>query len=183
MKVEPTALAGAFVLEVDRHVDERGHFARTYCEDELGAHGIETHWPQMNLSSNRRRGLIRGMHFQISPHAEAKIVRCVKGAIFDVMIDIRPGSPTRLRWVGVELTASNARAVYIPAGFAHGFQVLEDESDVLYMMSLPHAPEAARGFRWNDESVSVSWPIAEPSLGARDADLGTAHDVLGSPPR
>ncbi len=169
MKFSSTPLPGAYLVDLEAHVDERGSFARCYCDDEFAAQGLETRWPQMNLSRNTRRGTLRGMHFQAEPHGEAKVVRCVRGAIFDVLVDLRRGSATRFQWHGVELSAANGRAVYVPRGFAHGFQTLEDDSEVLYLMSNRYVPGAERGFRWDDPDVGIEWPLPASVVGARDA--------------
>lgn len=174
LKFTEAPLRGAWVIEVQPHPDERGHFARIFCEAEFGAHGLQTRWPQLNLSHNKQRGTLRGMHYQAAPHGETKVVRCVRGAIFDVMVDLRPDSPTRYRWHGLELSADNGQAAYIPEGFAHGFQTLQDDTEVLYLMSCPYEPSAARGFRWDDRSIGIAWPLASPIVGVRDAALPLA---------
>jgi dTDP-4-dehydrorhamnose 3,5-epimerase len=163
-----TPLAGAFVMELDRKVDERGFFARTFCERELAEHGIPTTWPQCNLSRNTRAGTFRGMHFNVAPHGEAKIVRCVSGAIFDAIVDLRAASPTRLRWFGLELTAEEGNALYIPEGFAHGFVTLRDATDVFYHMGRFFEAQAARGLRWNDPALRIEWPITPTVISERD---------------
>ncbi len=169
MQFKETELLGAFVIEVEPHPDERGFFARTFCERELAEHGLPMRFPQCNLSRNTKRGTLRGMHYEAPPSAESKLVRCVAGAICDVIIDLRPKSPTFLRWISVTLTADNARALFVPAGFAHGFLTLADDTDVFYHMGDFFRPGSARGFRWNDPSISVAWP-AEPSvISERDA--------------
>lgn len=164
-----TELKGVFVIELQAHADERGMFARTFCERELAEHGLVTHFPQCNLSRNTRRGTLRGMHYQAAPHGEVKLVRCVRGAIFDVVIDLRPGSATHGKWLGVELDAASGRALYIPTGFAHGFLSLTDDSDVFYMMGSFFVPGAARGLRWNDPRFGVAWPAAPQVISERDA--------------
>jgi dTDP-4-dehydrorhamnose 3,5-epimerase len=156
----PTELPGAFVVELEEHADERGFFARIWCRDELAAHGLTAELAQCSLSRNAFAGTLRGMHFQRSPHEEAKLVRCTRGAIFDVIIDLRAGSSTLGRWVGVELEESAGRALYVPEGFAHGFQTLVDDVDVLYMISTPYAPESASGVRWDDPFFAIDWPHA-----------------------
>lgn len=169
MKFVEAPLAGAYVLELKRLEDERGFFARTWCAEELAAHGLEAQIAQCNLSSNRRRGTLRGMHYQAAPHQEAKIVRCIRGAIYDVIVDLRYDSPTRLRWTSIELTADNRLALYVPKDFAHGFQTLADDSEVFYEMSAMHAPGFGRGVRWNDPVFGIEWPLADPVLSTRDA--------------
>ena len=164
----PTRLAGAYCIDLDARQDERGYFARVWCARELAQHGLETRVAQASMSFNARRGTLRGMHYQVAPHEEVKIVRCTRGAIWDVIVDVRPGSPTYLQHIGVELTAANHRQLYIPQGFAHGFQTLEDECEVGYQMSEFYAPDAQRGFRWNDPAVGISWPLPHPILNDRD---------------
>jgi dTDP-4-dehydrorhamnose 3,5-epimerase len=161
VKFVPLALAGAFSIEVERHKDERGFFARTWDRDEFAQHGLDPELAQCSISRNIRVGTLRGMHFQTAPHQETKIVRCTRGTIFDVIVDLRPGSPTQTQWVGVELDADLGNALYIPKGFAHGFQTLTDDSEVLYMISERYAPEAAGGVRWDDPAFGIEWPYAE----------------------
>ena len=163
-----TPLAGAFVVELDPRVDERGLFARSFCEREFAEHGLATRFPQGNVSWSSRSGTLRGLHWQAAPHAEAKLVRCTAGAVHDVIVDLRRGSPTCLRWFGVELSARNRRALYVPEGFAHGFLTLADESEVSYWMSQSHAPEAARGLRFDDPRLAIAWPARPGVISARD---------------
>jgi dTDP-4-dehydrorhamnose 3,5-epimerase len=165
----PTPLQGAWLVDVERREDSRGFFARTWCHRDFEAQGLETRLVQCSMSRNARRGTLRGMHWQAAPHEETKLVRCSRGAIWDVIIDLRAGSPTHTRHFGVELTAETGRALYIPAGCAHGFVTLVDDTDVLYQMSEYYAPEAARGVRWNDPAFGIAWPIADPILHERDA--------------
>lgn len=165
----PTALAGAFVVELDRREDDRGYFARTWCRREVEAAGLDDRLAQCSLSHNRRRGILRGMHWQAAPHSEVKLVRCTRGAIWDVIIDLRPESPTYTRHLAVELTSESGRALYIPEGFAHGFVTLADHTDVFYQMSVEYRPEAVRGARWNDPAFGIDWPVAQPFLHPRDA--------------
>ena len=175
MKFTPAGLAGAYVIDLDRLEDERGYFARTFCRDEFAAHGLHSVFPQCNTSFNARKGTLRGMHYQEKPHEEAKIIRCTRGAIHDVIVDIRRDSRTYRKWIAVELTADNARMLYIPEGFAHGFQTLADGSEVFYQMSEMFHPESARGLRWNDPALAIRWPLASPIVSERDAaypDLG-----------
>jgi dTDP-4-dehydrorhamnose 3,5-epimerase len=171
MKLVATPLSGAFVVELERLADERGFFARSFCREEFARHGLEPAVAQCNVSFNRRRGTLRGLHYQAEPHAEAKLVRCTRGAVWDVAVDLRPGSPTLYRWHAVELSADNRRALYVPAGFAHGFQALADDSEVLYQMSESYRAELARGVRWNDPRLAIEWPVAQPIVSARDAAL------------
>lgn len=179
MLFRPTALSGAYVIDIEPRSDERGLFARTWCKDEFAAHGLDTRVAQQSVSVNRRRGTLRGMHFQVAPHAEVKLVRCLRGAIYDVIIDLRPGSPTFLAHVGVELAAETRRALYIPEGFAHGFQTLVDDVEIAYQMTVPYAAGAQRGVRWNDPAFGIRWPLADPILLERDASYPDfAADVL-----
>jgi dTDP-4-dehydrorhamnose 3,5-epimerase len=164
-----TPLAGAFVLDLEKRGDDRGFFARTFCQHEFTDHGLEPVVAQCNLSWNARAGTLRGMHYQLPPAAETKLVRCTSGAIYDVIVDLREDSPTYLQHFGVELTAENRRALYIPPGCAHGFQTLIDDSEVLYLMTEFYVPELARGVRWNDPVFGVEWPIADPTISERDA--------------
>jgi len=163
-----TELAGAYLVDLERHEDERGFFARAFCEREFAARGLVTRYPQCNISYNRRARTLRGLHYQAAPHREAKLVRCVAGAIHDVVVDLREGSPTRLRWIGVELDARGRRALYVPPGCAHGFLTLADDSEVFYQMGAFHVPEAARGVRWDDPAFGVRWPFAPALIAERD---------------
>lgn len=167
-----TKLSGAFIVEPERFSDERGFFARTWCQREFAAHGLSVALVQCNVSVNTRRGTLRGMHYQSAPHAEVKLVRCTAGAIYDVIIDLRPASPTFTQWVAVELTAANQRALYIPEGMAHGFQTLADHSEVFYQMSEFYYPDLACGVRWDDPAFGVTWPVAERIISVRDAGYG-----------
>ena len=164
----PTPLPGAYVLDLKRLEDERGFFARAFCQDEFKAQGLNTAVAQCNVSFNARRGTLRGMHFQASPHAEAKVVRCTQGAIWDVIIDLRADSRTFRQWYGVELSQGTRRALYVPEGFAHGFQTLADDSEVLYVMSEFFHPECAGGVRWDDPAFGIEWPVADPLISDRD---------------
>lgn len=158
------------IIEPDLHADERGAFARTYCADEIRAHGLDARVAQCSTSFNRRAGTLRGLHYQRPPHAEVKLVRCTMGAIFDVAVDLRPESPTYCRWVGVELTAENRRALYVPEGCAHGFLTLVDGSEVFYQISSPYVAQAGTGVRWNDPAFGVQWPSTPIVMAERDAD-------------
>jgi dTDP-4-dehydrorhamnose 3,5-epimerase len=159
---------GAFVIELEPVEDERGFFARSWCGREFEVRGLNSQLAQCNISFNKRKGTLRGMHYQTAPHEEAKLVRCTMGAIFDVIIDLRRQSPTFKKWVAVELNERNRRMLYVPEGFAHGFQTLEDDTEVFYQMSEFYAPEHARGVRWNDPAFQISWPGAEPVISASD---------------
>jgi dTDP-4-dehydrorhamnose 3,5-epimerase len=169
MIFKPTKLAGAHVIELERHGDERGYFARTFCEREFAEHGLPTHYPQCNTSFNSRAGTLRGMHFQAAPQREAKLVRCTRGAIYDVIVDLRVDSPTRFEWIGVDLTEDNGTALFIPEGFAHGFLTRADTTEVHYHMSDFHRPQGARGVRWDDPRFSIRWPITPSVISERDA--------------
>ena len=158
MRFTPTTLAGVVIVEADLKHDERGFFARTWCRDEFASGGLDVLWVQCNVSFNRKAGTLRGMHWQAAPHEEAKLVRCTAGAAFDVVVDTRPMSPTFLKWVGVELSAENHRAVFIPGGCAHGFQTLMDATALFYQMSAYYHPESARGARWDDPAFGIVWP-------------------------
>lgn len=165
-----TRLPGVFIIDLERREDDRGFFARAWCEREAGAQGIRVEWVQDNISFNRQRGTLRGMHFQKAPHAEAKLVRCTRGAIHDVVIDLRRESPVFLEHVAVTLTAENRRAVYIPpAELAHGFLTLLDDTEVFYRMSEFYAAEHAAGVRWNDPAFGVEWPEPVAVVSERDA--------------
>lgn len=153
-----TALNGAFVVELDKKGDERGFFARAWCRNEFESHGLVPSIVQSNLSFNKARGTLRGMHYQIDPFAEAKLVRCVKGAIYDAIIDLRTDSATFMKWISVVLTEDNYKMLYVPEGFAHGFQTLVDDSIVFYHVSQFYSPEHERGIRWDDPSFAIEWP-------------------------
>jgi dTDP-4-dehydrorhamnose 3,5-epimerase len=163
-----TPLAGAYVVDAKRIEDERGFFARSFCRRELEAHGMSAHVAQCNISFTQRRGTLRGMHYQAKPHEEAKLVRCTRGVIWDVIVDLRADSSTFAQWHGVELSATSRRALYVPEGFAHGFQTLTDDAEIFYMMSEFYHPQAARGLRWNDPKVGIEWPLPNPLMSERD---------------
>lgn len=166
----PTELPDVVVVDLEPREDERGFFARAWCAREFAAAGLSTDLVQCNLSFNEELGTLRGMHFQRSPHAEAKLVRCTRGAIYDVAVDLRPGSPTHRRWVGVELTAENRRALYVPEGFAHGYQTLAGGTETFYQVSEWYTPEAEGGVRWNDPAFGIDWPLPDdPVLSPKDA--------------
>jgi dTDP-4-dehydrorhamnose 3,5-epimerase len=164
----PTALADAYVIDLELREDERGFFARTWCQDEMAAQGLTARIVQANMSFNRKRGTLRGMHYQAAPYAEVKLVRCVRGSIVDVIADLRPDSPTYLQWLAVELTATNRRALYIPEGFAHGFQTLEDDSEVFYQVSQAYMPQAERGVRYDDPALGIEWPLPVSVVSPKD---------------
>lgn len=168
MIFKPLDLDGAFRIELEFKADERGAFARSWCQREFAARGLTAQIAQCNISINRARGTVRGMHFQADPHAEAKVVRCVRGKIHDIIVDLRPGSPTYCRWTAVELEARAGAALYVPEGFAHGFQTLEDDTEVHYLMSEFYAPESARGVRWDDPAFGIRWPLEISSISVTD---------------
>jgi dTDP-4-dehydrorhamnose 3,5-epimerase len=180
MKFARTSLAGVWLIDLELRADPRGFLARTYCENEFAAHGLNTRWPQCNLTLTRQRGTIRGLHFQAEPKPEIKLIRCATGAIFDVLVDVRRGSPTLGRWEGFELTGQNRRMLYAPEGIAHGFQCLTDDCEVFYQMSEFYVPELARGLRWNDPQVGIKWPLANPILSERDQALPLLAALSGS---
>lgn len=163
-----TPLGGAFVIDPEPIEDARGFFARTWCRREIGARGLETRIAQVSTSFSKRRGTLRGMHYQAAPAAETKIVRCTRGALHDVIVDLRPESPTFTRHLAVVLTAENRKMLYVPAGFAHGFQTLEHDTEVLYQISEFYSPEHARGVRWDDPAFGISWPDDERTIADRD---------------
>jgi dTDP-4-dehydrorhamnose 3,5-epimerase len=169
MRISETALAGAFLIEIQPHADARGFFARTFCRETFQAAGLPGEFVQASVSFNLRRGTLRGMHYQAAPHEEPKLVRCTQGAIHDVIVDLRPESPSHRRWIAVELSAENRRALYVPPGFAHGFQTLAENTEILYQMATPYVGEAGRGVRWDDPAFGIAWPIASPFLSERDA--------------
>ena len=169
MNFVSTTLAGAVIVELERREDERGFFARSFCQREFAEQGLDPCVAQCNVSFNRRRGTLRGLHWQAPPHAEAKLVRATRGALWDVIVDLRPDSATYCEWFGVELTAENRRALYVPPGFAHGFQTLVDDVEVFYQMSAFYAADAQQGARWDDPEFGIEWPIRPPFLSPRDA--------------
>jgi dTDP-4-dehydrorhamnose 3,5-epimerase len=168
MKFQETPLKGAFTVDLDRIEDERGFFARSFCEREFAARGLESKFVQCNVSYNRLAGTLRGLHFQAQPHGEAKLVRCTMGAIYDVIVDVRADSTTYLKWFGAEISAQDRIALFIPRGFAHGFQTLVDDSEVLYQMSEFFHPESARGIRWNDPMLAIRWPLQNFTISEKD---------------
>lgn len=170
MKFTACPIAGAWLVDVERAADERGFFGRTHCVEEFAARGLTGAYRQSSVSYNQHRGTLRGMHYQASPHAETKLVRCTAGAVYDVIVDIRPDSPTYRRWYGVELSCGNRRALYIPQGVAHGFISLGAETELLYMISADYVAQSARGFRWNDASIGIEWPLQPQVMSARDAN-------------
>lgn len=171
MEFTPTAVDGAYIIDLEPHIDERGFFARVFCADEFAELGLETGVAQASLSASTTRGTIRGLHWQHHPHQEAKLVRCVRGALWDVVADVRQASSTLGRYQGVELTADNRRALYLPPGTAHGFQTLEDDTEILYQMSAAYAPAFQTGIRFDDPFFEIEWPLAEQTVLQRDREF------------
>ena len=168
MKFDPAPLAGAYLVDLERIEDDRGFFARSFCMKEFEERALKSCVAQCNVSFNRLKGTLRGMHFQSAPLAEAKLVSCTRGAIWDVIVDLRNASETHKRWYGVELTPASRRALYVPEGFAHGFQTLTADSEVFYMMFESYHPESAGGVRWDDPEFGIEWPIGNPTMSERD---------------
>ena len=156
------------IIDPEPVEDERGSFARTFCAEEFAARGLETRFVQQSVSHNRRRGTLRGMHYQAAPHSETKLIRCTAGAVYDVLVDLRGESPTFKRWIAVELTARSRRALYVPPGLAHGFLTLEDETEIHYQITPAYRPEASRGVRWDDPSFGIDWPLEPTVISAKD---------------
>ena len=165
-----TKLKGAYLVEIEKLHDSRGFFALSWSADEFARRGLDSELAESNISLNNRKGTLRGMHYQAHPHGQTKLVRCTMGAIYDVVIDLRPSSPTFKQWVGVELSAKNHLMLYVPKGFAHGFQTLEDDSEVLYQMSYPYVADSGRGVRWNDPAFGIHWPDADRIIIKRDRE-------------
>ena len=171
MRFTPTDLPDAVIIDLEPIEDARGFFARAWDERELAENGLETRIAQCNVSFNKRKGTLRGMHLQRPPYEEVKLIRCVRGSLFDVIIDVRPESASYKRWTGVELSAHNRRMLYVPRGFAHGFQTLEDDTETFYMVSEFYVPGAEEGLRWNDPAFGIEWPLGEPSeISDKDRD-------------
>lgn len=168
MKFTETALKGAFIIDIEQREDARGFFARTYCEREFAEHALPARMVQTNMSLTRQRGTLRGMHYQLPPHAEDKLVRCMQGAIWDAIVDIRPESPTYCQWIGVELSGVNGRMLLVPQGFAHGFVTLSDDAVVTYQVSEFYSPGAERGARHDDPSFGIEWPVPVIDLSDKD---------------
>jgi len=166
-----TKLKGAFIIEMMRLEDERGYFARSFCQDEFQQEGLNPCVAQCNVSFNLHKGTIRGMHYQDYPYWEVKLVRCTRGMIFDVIIDLRPDSPTYLEWTGVKLSPENYRLIYIPEGFAHGFQTIEDNTEVIYQMSECYHPECSKGVKWDDPTFDIDWPISDVIVSEKDTNF------------
>jgi dTDP-4-dehydrorhamnose 3,5-epimerase len=179
----PAGLEGAYLVEMERRGDDRGWFARAWCAGELEARGLAFTVAQANVARTARRGTVRGLHWQAAPHAEAKLVRCTRGAVYDVAVDVRPGSPTHGRWIGAALDERDGRMLYVPEGCAHGYQALEDDTEVTYLVSAPYAPAAERGIRWDDPAFAIRWPL--PAVGVSDRDRSwpdyAAHVPIAAP--
>lgn len=185
MHFSATTLSGAFTIELEKKADDRGFFARSFCQDEFRQHGLEQNYVQMNNSFNLRRGTLRGLHYQAPPYAEVKVVRCISGALWDVIADLRKSSPSFGQWFGVELTASNRRMMYVPKGFAHGFITLDDNTEAIYLVSTTYSADAERGVRWDDAFFGIRWPIAPTVISEKDRirpdfDPGDRHYALPS---
>ena len=168
MKFTQTRLSGAYIIDLDKIGDDRGFFARAFCVDEFREHGLTEKIVQMNNSNAARKGTLRGMHYQLAPAAETKLVRCIRGSLYDVIIDLREGSSTFGEHVGVELTADNRKMFYVPKGFAHGFITLEDDTEAFYFVDEFYAPDLERGVRWNDPRFAIDWPIEPKVLSEKD---------------
>lgn len=178
MRFTPTRLSGAFILDPERREDARGHFARTFCRREFEAHGLKADIAQANTAWNARKGTLRGMHYQVAPAAETKLVRCTRGALWDVIVDLRPDSPTFLEHVGVELSAANGRQLFVPELFAHGYVTLTDDSEAAYQVGEFYAPGAERGIRYDDPALGIAWPVPVEVISDKDAAwpaYGAAH--------
>lgn len=181
MKFTETELQGAYLIDLEPRGDDRGFFARAWCHNEFAAMGLDTTVAQANIAFNKDKGTIRGMHWQIPPSAETKLVRCIRGAVYDVIVDIRKDSPTFLQWIGVELTADNRRIILVPEGFAHGMQILADDSEVYYQVTEFYAPEAERGARYNDPAFGIEWPLPVGVQSEKDAswpDFDPEHAAI-----
>jgi len=168
MLFKPTKLKGVYIIDIESKKDERGFFARSFCQKEFSAAGLKLSIKQSSISYNKKRGTLRGLHYQIAPHREAKLVSCIRGAIYDVIVDLRNNSPTYRRWVGVELSEKNHKMLYIPEGFAHGFQTIKDNTIVFYQISEFYHPESARGLRWDDPVLAIKWPVKNLTISPRD---------------
>ncbi len=168
MILTETKLPGAYLIDIEKREDERGFFARSWCQKEFEAHGLVPRVTQANISFNKYKGTLRGMHYQAAPFAETKLVRCTRGAIYDVIVDLRPDSPTCMQWLWVELTAENYKMLYVPEGFAHGFQTLIDNTEATYQVSQFYTPEAERGLRYNDPTFNIDWPLEVQVISDKD---------------
>jgi dTDP-4-dehydrorhamnose 3,5-epimerase len=177
VRFKPTSIDGAYLIEPELAEDQRGFFARLWCAEEFRENGLDTRLAQASISYNRRRGTIRGLHWQAAPYGENKLVRCSAGAIYDVLVDIRPHSTSYMRWEAFLLSHRNRRMIFIPEGIAHGFQTLEDDTEISYQMSEAYHPEAACGLRWDDPSFNIIWPISDPILSLKDCSYECFTDA------
>lgn len=176
MRFYPTKVHGAWLVHLEPVCDNRGYFARTFCVDEFAVHHLETSFPQHSFAHTAKKGTLRGMHFQREPHDEVKVVRCVRGSIWDVIIDIRPGSPTYLRWQEFELSSGNSHQLYVPAGFAHGYQTLCDDVEVNYLISTRYVPQSASGIRYDDPAFAITWPLPVTEISEKDLNYASFRD-------
>lgn len=177
MQCQATPIRGVFVLDLERRGDERGYFARAWCAQELASFGLQTQVAQINVGFSRERGTLRGLHYQLPPAAEVKLVRCTRGAVWDAALDLRRDSPTFGRWFGCELSAENARQLYLPPGCAHGYQTLEADSEICYLTSQPYAPDLSRGVRYDDPQAAIAWPLAVTMVSDADRHWPLLRDV------
>lgn len=171
MKFHELDLHGACWIEIELKEDERGFFARSFCEREFIGQGMPIHFPQCNISFNKKRGTLRGIHYSVQPCAEAKLIRCTQGAVYDVLVDLRAHSSSYLKWVSVKLTSENRKILFVPEGIAHGYQTLEDNTEIFYHMSVPYDGSCARGIRWDDPALRIEWPISNPILSQKDTEF------------
>jgi dTDP-4-dehydrorhamnose 3,5-epimerase len=183
MEFTETTLKGAFLVGFNKIADHRGFFARGWCRDEFARHGLTANMVQLNVGFSHKKGTLRGLHYQVAPHEEAKFVRCTRGALFDVIVDLRPGSPTRGRWFGAELTAENGLMMYLPEGFAHGCQTLSDDTEMYYMTSAPYVAAAAHGLRYDEPIFGISWPLPVAVISDADANWPRYEPDAGAPAR
>ncbi|MFO1034697.1 MAG: dTDP-4-dehydrorhamnose 3,5-epimerase [Hyphomicrobiales bacterium] len=177
MIFRPMPLVGAYCISLERREDARGFFARSFCETEFAAHGLKTHWAQANVSYNVRKGTLRGLHFQRPPHAEVKLVKCLSGAVLDVLVDLRAGSPSFGHWTGVELTSGNRDMAYVPEGFAHGYQTLTEDAEVMYLVSAAYAPQAEGGLNALDPALGIQWPLPVSEISPKDSQSPALSQV------
>lgn len=176
MKFQETKLKGAFIIDIERLEDDRGFFARAWCKNEMETHGCSADLKQANLSLSSKKGTLRGMHYQVSPYEESKLVRCTRGALYDVIVDLRKDSPTYKEWIGVELTADNRRMLYVPEGFGHGFVTLEDDTEAFYLVTEFYTPGAEQGIRYNDPALGIEWPVDIEVISEKDASWPDFQD-------
>ncbi|WP_208678363.1 dTDP-4-dehydrorhamnose 3,5-epimerase [Synechococcus elongatus] len=177
MKFTPTTLDGSYLIDLDAKEDERGFFARCFCKNEFYNHGLNAQWVQINNSLTKGKGTLRGLHFQYPPHAEVKLVRCLTGKIWDVIVDLRLGSNTYGQWFGAELSGINRTMMYVPKGFAHGFISLEDNSEILYLVSEFYSPSSEETLIWNDENVSINWPLQPLLISSKDSKAKKLQEI------